>query len=308
MAIRNLQKMAVFAKVVEKGSFSAAAESLGVGKSSVSQHVSQLEEILDIVLLNRSTRSLTLTSEGRVYYERCKRIVEEAEAAESELAVATKSEAGMVRLTCPYNLGFNFVVPLLPEFRRLHPQIEVDLILEDKRLNMIDEGIDLSLRSGWLSDSSMFAITLAPMAMILVASSEYLVSHSPIHSLGDVCDHDWVTIAGIQHPERIAVENDHGEKQVIGPLRSAIRVNSGFAARSLIMSSVCIGMLPDYTCRKPLSDGRFVRLCPEWRSKKGTISAIFPSKHHMTLRSRLIIDFLKARIPSQMELAGSRVL
>lgn len=294
--------MALFAKVVEKASFSAAAEMLGLSKSNVSQQISQLEESLGIKLLNRSTRSLSLTDEGRHYYERCRRIVEEAEAAETELAMTSKAEAGKVRITCPYNLGLNFIVPLLPQFRELYPSIEIDLILEDRVLNMIDEGIDLSFRAGWLADSGLYSVAIAPMAMIIVASTSYVAIHGPVNSLDDLRNHKWISITGIQHPDRITVQNDAGEKVTISPIETVIKVNSGYAARSLVLAGAGIGMLPDYACLASLARGELAVLCPAWRSKPGTLSAVFPSRHHMTMRARIFIDFIRQRLPASLRM------
>lgn len=299
MALKDLYRMAVFAKVVEKGSFSEAAKSLGLGKSAVSQHLSALEEVMDAKLINRSTRSLTLTDEGRGFYESCARIVLEAERAEQLLDSSRESEKGKVKLTCSYNLGLNFVVPALADFRRDHPHIEIDLVLEDRILNMIDEGIDLSLRSGWLVDSALFSVTLAPMQMIVCACPDYLAQHEKPQHPDDLAHHDWIGITGIFHPDRLALETDGGDRATV-PLRTTFRVNSGYAARSLILSGVGIGMLPDYATHSAIDEGSLVRLCPRWRSKMGTISALFPSKHHQSRRSRLLIDFLKVRLTERL--------
>jgi DNA-binding transcriptional LysR family regulator len=129
MALKDLYRMAVFAKVIEKGSFSEAAKALGLGKSAVSQHLSALEGVLNAKLVNRSTRSLTLTDEGRAFYEACARIVAEAENADQLLESTRESERGRVKLTSSYNLGLNFVVPALADFHREHPHIEIDLVL-----------------------------------------------------------------------------------------------------------------------------------------------------------------------------------
>jgi LysR family transcriptional regulator, transcriptional activator for aaeXAB operon len=299
MALKDLYRMAVFAKVVEKGSFSEAARILGLGKSAVSQHVSMLEDELDVKLLNRNTRSLTLTDEGRGYYESCARIVAEAERAEEFLDTARESEKGQVRMTCSYNLGLNFVVPALGEFRRDHPYIDIDLVLEDRILNMIDGGFDLSLRSGWLTDSSLYSVTLAPMRMIICASPAYLKEHEAPHRPEDFVRHDWICITGVFHPDRVALETASGERANV-PLHTTFRVNSGYAARSLIISGIGIGMLPDYATFGALADGSLVRICSEWASKTGAISAVFPSKHHLSRRCRLLIDFLKVRLTDQL--------
>jgi DNA-binding transcriptional LysR family regulator len=203
--------MAVFARIVEKGSFSEAARSLGIAKSAVSQHLTSLEEFLDVTLMIRSTRSLALTDEGREYYESCARIVAEAERAQQGVERSRESEKGKVRLTCSYNLGLNFVVPAMAEFRKLHPNIELDLVLDDRILNIVDEGIDLSLRSGWLTDSALYAVTLAPMEMVLCASEAYLAEHGCPSKPSELASHSWVGISGVFNPDRVSLETDTGK-------------------------------------------------------------------------------------------------
>lgn len=295
MSLRNLYRMAVFARIVEKGSFSKAAGSLGIAKSAVSQHLTALEEALDVTLMTRSTRALALTDEGRDYYQSCARIVAEAERAQQSLDNARESEKGKVRLTCSYNLGLNFVVPAIAEFRELHPHIELDLILEDRILNIVDEGIDLSLRSGWLTDSALFAVTLAPMEMVLCASEAYLAEHGCPAAPAALAEHSWVGISGVFNPDRVSLETDAGRKATVS-LNTPVRVNSGIAARFLIQAGAGLGMLPNYAIQSALERREIVRILPEWRSKRGTISALFPSRHHMSRRSRVLIDFLRGKL------------
>ena len=299
MALKDLFRMAVFAKIVEKGSFSEAARSLGLAKSAVSQHLTALEETLDVKLMIRSTRSLALTDEGREYYKCCVRMVAEAERADQLLENARQSERGKVRLTCSYNLGFNFVVAALARFRELHSYIELDLVLEDRILNIVDEGIDLALRSGWLADSALYSVTLAPMEMIVCASEKYLRLNGHPDNPVALRNHPWVGISGIFHPNRVSLETDAGERVTV-PLNTPVRVNSGLAARYLIQAGAGIGMLPNYAVHEALRQGELVRILPQWRSKRGTISALFPSRHHMSRRSRALIDFLRGQLQSTL--------
>lgn len=292
MALRDVYRMAVFAKIAEKGSVSAAAADMGLSKSAVSQQLAKLEDRLGVRLISRNTRSLKLTQEGRAYYARCARMVREAEMADDVILSSREEAAGKVRLTAPYNLGLISVVPALPDFRRRYPEIEVDLILEDRILNMIDEGLDVSLRSGWLKDTALYAVTLASMRMIVCCSADYAARRTPPARPEDLIDHDWIGISSVAHPDRVLLENDAGERRA-APLRTMLRSNSGYAARSLILRGVGVGMLPDYSCRDLIASGALMRVCAPWRSREGTISAVFPSRDHMTKRGRLLVDFLK---------------
>jgi DNA-binding transcriptional LysR family regulator len=291
--IKDLYRMAIFAKVVERGSFSAASASIGLGKSVVSQHIRSLEQSVGVRLLNRSTRSLSLTEEGRRFYAPCLRIVQEAEAAEADLAERKEQPRGTIRLTAPYNLGLTFLVPALRKFRSLNPEVDFDLVLEDSIINIIEEGFDLALRAGWLVDSRLRAVTLAPLEMIICGSDDYFATNPRPKQPEDLVHHPWISIAQLPHPERITFQHRDGRRRTV-KLRPSFKTNSGIAARELVLAGAGLGSVPDYAVRSALRDGRLLRLLPDWHIRKGTISALFPHREHLAAKTRALIEFLKS--------------
>jgi DNA-binding transcriptional LysR family regulator len=285
----DLHRMAVFAKVIEQGSFSGAAAALGLGKSVVSQHVAVLERALGVQLINRSTRSLALTEDGRGFYLHCRQMIDVAEGAVAEVDAHKASPAGTVRLTASYNLGLSFVVACLARFRAAHPEVKIDLTLDDAQINLIDEGFDLALRVGHLSDTALHAVTLASCRMVLCASPAYLAVATLLKSPDDLVHHPWVSITQLPHPDRVSLLARDGRRRTVR-VHPAIKTNTGIAARLFLLEGVGIGLLPDYAVT---SDG-LVELLPDWREASDRpISAIYPRGVHMPIKIRLLIDFFK---------------
>lgn len=291
--IRDLHRMAVFVTVIQHGSFSRAAAALGLGKSVVSQHVALLEKGLGVQLINRSTRSLALTEAGREFYNRCRQMMDVAEGAIAEIDAQKLSPAGTIRMTASYNVGVSFLIARLSEFRGKYPDIDIDLWLDDAIVNLIEEGFDLALRVGPLADTRLHAVTLAQCRMVLCASPAYLAQHKAPEHPADLVHHPWVSITQLPHPERVILVNRSGKRQTLR-LRSAVKTNTGIAARSFILESVGIGLLPDYAVTSELAAGGLVELLPDWREATDRpISAIFPTREHMPLKVRLLVDVLK---------------
>ena len=285
--------MAVFAKVIEQGSFSRAAAALGLGKSVVSQHVVQLERSLGTQLINRSTRSLALTEEGQEFYARCRQMVDLAEGALAQVDAHKARPTGTIRLTASYNLGVSFLIARLSSFKALHPDISIDLILDDAQVNLIEEGFDLALRVGRLADTRLHAIRLASCRMMLCASPGYIARSERLRNPSDLINHPWVSITQLPHPERVTLKYKDGHQQTLR-VHPAIKTNTGIAARSFLLEGVGVGLLPDYAVVDELANGALVELLPDWREASDRpISAIYPGGLHVPMKVRLLIDFLK---------------
>lgn len=295
--IKELQRMAIFAKVVEQGSFSAAAKSLGLGKSVVSQHIQALERNLGVQLLNRSTRSLSLTEAGRGFYQPCLRIVQEAESAQQDVVAQERTPRGKIRMTASYNLSLHLLIPLLNKYRQRNPEVTIDLVLEDSIVNVIEDGYDVAFRTGWLADSSLPAVALTTFDMPLVASPLYLERRSMPFAPEDLVAHDWVAITVLPQFEKITLEHDDGRRRTI-KITPTVAVNSGIAAKEFLLAGVGIGLVPDYAVKAELQSGRLVRVLPDWRSRSGTVSIVYPHKHLMSSKTRSLIDFMKAEFRS----------
>jgi DNA-binding transcriptional LysR family regulator len=304
MILRDLYRMAIFTKVVESGSFSKAAAALGLGKSVVSQHVLTLEKSVDAQLINRSPRSFSLTEEGRRFYEACLLMTEHAEAALSSLDQMQAEPRGTVRISASYNLSLNFLIRALADYQHAHQKVEIELVVEDTISNVIEAGFDLCLRTGWLKESRLYAVRLGAFRLIPCASPAYLERNPAPNEPEDLATVPWVSITQLPHPDRLEMVKADGQRRAV-KITSVVRTNTGVAARTFVVNSDLVGLLPDYAVLDDLREGRLVRLLPEWSTEEGTISAVFPHKEHMTPRLRLLIDHLRAAF--QRHYAGTVV-
>ena len=304
MILRDLYRMAIFTKVVESGSFSKAAAALGLGKSVVSQHVLTLEKSVDAQLINRSPRSFSLTEEGRRFYEACLLMTEHAEAALSSLDQMQAEPRGTVRISASYNLSLNFLIRALADYQHAHPKVEIELVVEDTISNVIEAGFDLCLRTGWRKESRLYAVRLGAFRLIPCASPAYLERNGTPNEPEDLATVPWVSITQLPHPDRLEMIKADGQRRAV-KITSVVRTNTGVAARTFVVNSDLVGLLPDYAVLDDLREGRLIRLLPDWSTEEGTISAVFPHKEHMTPRLRLLIDHLRAAF--QRHYAGTVV-
>jgi DNA-binding transcriptional LysR family regulator len=292
--IKELHRMAIFVEVVEHGSFSKAAVTLGLGKSIVSAHVAALEKRIGAQLLTRSTRALSLTQEGGAFYENCRRMVTAGEDAFATVESHRASVSGTIRLTSSYNVGVSFLIAQLARFRRVHPDVSFDLVLEDSVSHVIEERFDLAIRVGRLADTGLFATELGTCRMLLCASPELLRAHPKLNKPDDLIKVPWITIMQLPHPEKLHLMHGRTAQRLTVGLHAAIKTHSGIAAREFVRCGAGVGLLPDYAVDKDIARGDLVRILPAWNEAHDRpISAVFPSRDRLPTRVRLLIDFLR---------------
>ena len=302
--IHHLNRMAIFTSVVEKGSFTRAAEALGLTKSTISQQLKRLEDELDVQLLNRSTRSLHLTEEGARLYGAGRSMLDIANQAFSDVLSLHEAPVGRIRLTAPHNLGVTFLDKCVVEFRELYPKVEFDVVLDDTIVAMIEEGFDVAIRVGWPRNSSLYARKLCNFEMLICASDEYLNGHDRIRAPEDLLHHDWISIKQLGFGNAIALTNGRGRRVQV-KVRTKIETNSGLAAREFISRCGGIGVLPAYAIQAELAAGSLVNVLPEWHLESATICAVFPDRDHMTKRTRLFVDYLAERAEHLLQQSGA---
>lgn len=283
--------MAIFASVVEKGSFTRAAEALGLTKSTISQQLRKLEDDLDVQLLNRSTRSLHLTDEGARLYGAGRSMLEIANHAFSDVSSRHEEPVGRIRLTAPHNLGVTFLDQCIVEFRRMYPGVDFDVALDDSIVAMIEEGFDLAIRVGWPRNSSLYARKLCDFEMLICGGGDYVRGHRRIDVPEDLLHHDWISIKQLGFGDSIALTNERGRRVQV-KINTRVETNSGLAAREFISRGSGIGVLPGYAIQRDLASGAIVRVLPDWHIETATIFAVFPDRDHMTKRTRLFVDYL----------------
>lgn len=291
--MEDLNAMIVFARVVEARSFSTAAEQLGMSKSTVSKHVSRLEDRLGARLLNRTTRRLNPTEVGLAFYEHCARIAAEVEEAEAVASRLQTSPRGTLRVNAPVSFALLHVVPAIPEFLAHHPELTVDLTLNDRFVDLIDEGFDLAIRIATLPDSSLIARRLAPNRMVVCAAPAYLERHGVPREPGELGRHN---CASYTYP---ALKNEwsfrEGKREITIAVRGNFQSNNGGALRAAALAGLGIVLLPAFIVGEDLKIGTLKRLLGAYELPETSVYAVFPHNRHLSAKIRVFVDFLAAR-------------
>jgi DNA-binding transcriptional LysR family regulator len=291
----HLAAMAVFARVVEEESFTAAAGELGLSKSAVSKQVGRLEDRLGVRLLNRTTRRISLTEAGAAFYERCRRMVAEAEAAEDAVMHLASAPRGLLRINAPMSFGLQHVVPALPLFLDSYPELHVDLVLNDRYVDLVEEGFDMGVRIGRLADSSLIARRLASSRRLVVAAPRYLERQGWPRTPRDLRDHDCLIYA--YQAERAGQWRFRGDDLPVHvEVAGRLRANNGDALREAAVAGLGIALMPTFIAGDDLRAGRLVHLLPGWREEgEGDVYAVYPASRNLSPKVRVFVDFLAGR-------------
>ena len=290
----RLAAIAVFAKVVELNGFSAAARELGISKSAVSKRIARLEDEMGARLMNRTTRRLSLSEAGLAFYQGAQRVLAEAEAAEAAVTRLSAAPRGVLKVNAPMSFGVCHVAPALPAFMAEYPELAVELDLNDRVVDLIDEGYDLAVRVARLTDSSLIARRLAPSRSILCAAPGYLARHGAPLDLAGLAGHECLLYAYLTSGDRWRFHGPGGERQV--RVAGRLRVNNGDALLQAAIGGLGIALLPSFICGAELRAGRLVQLLPEWNGHSGVdIFAVYPASRNLSPKVRVFIDFLAAR-------------
>lgn len=280
-----------FIAVCETESFSAAAVRLGVSTSHVSREVARLEDRLQVRLLYRTTRRVSVTDAGRTFLERCRRLVEEREEAFATVSESDGAPRGHLRLTCSIAYGERFIVPLVNRFLLTHPQLSVSIDLTNRLTDLVGEGFDLAVRTGAsLDDSRLIAVRLASRRRYLCAAPAYLERHGAPVSLDDLARHQCLMgTADLWHFE------DQGRQVSFRPVGSW-RCNSGFAVLDAARQGLGLCQLPDFYVETELAAGTLVSLLDRHRPPDEGIWAVYPHRRHLSPKVSLLVDYLKSHV------------
>lgn len=283
-------EMQTFNTVVETGSFVAAAELLQLSKAAVSRHVVELEKRLGIRLLHRTTRRLSLTPEGQVFYARGKEVLAELDAVETEVTARRESVSGLLRINAPVTFGITHLAPLWGLFREQHPQVAMDVTLSDRVVDLVEEGYDLAIRIAALETSSLVSRRLTTTRMTLCASPEYLRRHgTPCHP-SELSSHQVIAYSYLA--TRDDWHFDGPEGRVVVTTRPWMRTNNGETCRAAALAHQGVILQPGFVVDAELAAGRLVELLPEYRSTEIGIYAVYPTRKHLSAKVRVLIDFL----------------
>jgi DNA-binding transcriptional LysR family regulator len=296
--LEHLTGMAIFAHVVEEGGFSRAAQTLGMSKSAVSKQVSRLEDRLGVRLLNRTTRRLSLTEAGAAFYEGCRQLVSDAEAAQAAVSHLASAPRGTLRINAPMSFGQLHVAPALPEFLLRYPELSVDLQLNDRTVDLVEEGFDMAVRIGELPDSSLIAKRLAPMRRATAAAPSYLEKHGRPRHPRDLTDHQCLIYSYLAWGREWRFDGPDGEVRV--PVTGRLEINNGDALLAAARGGAGVVMQPTFLIADDLRAGRLEQVLPDWcRAQRGAIYAVFPASRNLSPKVRVFVDFLAERFGAE---------
>lgn len=282
--------MKTFAAVADAGSFTAAAQRLGVSKKLVSKYIGQMEDRLGARLFHRTTRRLSLTEAGVQYYPHCVRLVEELDALEASLKEQRGALSGRLKLTAPVNFGATYLQALMHRFHLQHPGVQFDLRLSDDYVDLADGGFDLALRIGQLADSSAIARQLAKSRLWTVASPDYLATAPALAVPADLVAHPCILDTNLRSGFRWPFYVDGILTRV--DVTGAFTLNSPTGARQLAVAGAGVGLIPDYIVAEDVEAGRLARVLTDYPSLEMTVQALYLDARYMPLRLRRFIDYL----------------
>ena len=285
----DLNEIVVFAKVVETRSFTAAAQQLGLPKSTVSRKVSQLEERLAARLLQRTTRKLSLTEIGQVYYERCQRIVTDIAAAEQLVSDMQTTPRGLLKVTAPVDLGAFRLGELTARFLASHPDIHIHLDLSDRVVDLVEDGYELAIRFGPLPESTLIARRLAGASAGLYAAASYLAARGQPSHPDDLGDHELLAFVPVP---RLATWTLHGADGATVELTPSARMTSNnlLAIFEATRAGAGISFIPDFVLS--CTDNELVPVLPGWRSSAIEVYGVYPSGKNLAPKVRAYLDFI----------------
>lgn len=290
----RLDAMRLFLRVAELGSFSAVALQAGVARSVVTRQIAALETHLGVKLMARSTRRLALTSAGSAYLEKCRVILNLVEAAEADVAEERLIPRGNIRLSLPLSFGIRRLAPLLLDFSQRHPEVSLDMDYSDRRINLIEEGIDLAIRITRRLEPGDVARKIGAGRMLVVAAPEYLARHGRPQHPAELAHHECLgyTHAGNPMPWQFLV---NGQPENF-PVRSRINANNGDVLAEAAAQGLGITLQPDFIVASYLDAGRVERILADFAIPELGIYAMLPSNRHVPHRVRVLMDTLTAAL------------
>jgi DNA-binding transcriptional LysR family regulator len=286
-------ELRTFVQVVDAGSFIGAAEPLEMSKAAVSRYVGELEARLGVRLLHRTTRKLSLTEEGEVFYVRSKELLNSLDAAESEITSRTGDAIGLLRVNVPVSFGILHLGDVWAAFKALHPQVSFDVTLSDRVVDIVDEGFDLAVRISTLRSSSLISRKLASTRMVLCASPKYLRKNGTPKHPSELAAHKVIAYSYWSLHDEWEFEGPQGKVSV--RTTPCIKTNNGDTCRAGALAHQGIILQPTFLVGRDLEEGTLVELCPRYRSTELGIYAVYGSRRHVAPKVRLLIDFLVER-------------
>ncbi len=286
----QFREIEAFVAVAQLGSFVKAADKLGLSKAMVSRHVSELEARLGVRLMQRTTRRLSLSDAGAEYLQRCAQILADLQDANAAVSATALQAQGLLKVTAPLTFGIRHLAPLWGEFLRVHPKVELEVNLNDRVVDLLEEGYDLAVRIGQLASSTLIARRIAGTRLVLCASPRYLQGAEPITDLADIARHDVMAYTYLATGEQWHFTGPQGPRSI--EVRPRLRSNSGDTCRAAALADQGIIFQPTFLVGDDLKAGRLVEILPQYAGPELDINLVYPSRLHLSHKVRAMVEFL----------------
>jgi DNA-binding transcriptional LysR family regulator len=291
MAIDNLSEMAVFARVVQSGGFSAAARDLNLTPSAVSKQIGRLEDRLGARLLNRTTRRQSLTEVGAAFYQRCSRILADVSEAEQSVVDLQGVPRGTLRVNLPVAFGRLRVMPLVPKFLAANPELRIELTFNDRIVDLVEEGVDLAIRVGELSESSLIARRLAPNRRVVCGAPGYFERAGTPERPADLIRHNCLVYIYRAARNTWRFQGPEGAEEVI-QVTGTLESNDGESLRAAALAGLGVVLLPQWLIGEDICNGRLVQVMAGYHAPDNAVYAVYPPSRHLSPKVRGFVDLL----------------
>jgi DNA-binding transcriptional LysR family regulator len=293
----KLRAMGIFVRIVDEGSLTAAADALGMSSPSVVRALAALERAMSVRLMNRTTRRSSLTDEGREYYERCKRVLAEVEDADASISARRAEPSGRLRLTAPVAYGRMYLAPIVAGFMAKYPQMEVELLLLDRIIDLVEEGVDVALRIGNLPDSTLVAVPAGTTRRVVCAAPSYLKQAGVPKSPADLVDHRCIVFSGLSRGTDWSFAGKRSAQVDVHP---ALRTNQFDVAVDACLRGLGCGQFLCYQVDSLLNAGKLKRVLAEFEPAPLPIHVVYPHGRHVSANVRAFIDMAVPRLRARL--------
>ncbi|CAB3688902.1 HTH-type transcriptional regulator DmlR [Achromobacter ruhlandii] len=292
--------MRAFRRIVELGSFAKAAEDLGVSPAGLSKQLRALEAHLGAVLIQRTTRKMSLTDTGAAYYAECCRLLDELDTLEKSVKRQSRRVSGRLRVNAPVSFALSVLTPLLARFLRQYPELRLDLSMEDRLVDAVGQGFDVSIRlRAQLEDSSLIARQLACLTQVLCAAPAYLERRGRPDSVDALRGHDLLSYSLADSPGPVT-EEDAGASAQPPAGAARVQVNNSLMLRDLLEAGLGIGALPSFLAAPAIAGGRLARVLPDLPGAPRQVYAVYPTSRHLQPKVKAFVDFLAEHLPAAL--------
>jgi DNA-binding transcriptional LysR family regulator len=296
----KLRAISVFRRVIELGSFKAAAEDLGLSKAAISKNINELEDYLQSPLINRTTRKMHVTENGQRYYNQVRNILDELSNADSSIIESSHNLKGLLKISMPMSMGIALVNPAICEFKKRYPEITIELKMSDQYIDLVEEGIDVAIRGGGeLKSSNLKSRKLINLKRVLCASPGYMHSAHELTSPDDLPSHSCLLYSLSSSPTNWLFRSRNEEKgekkdevKAIDIVSASYIVNTGLALKQAAIAGLGIMLIPQALVDAELTSGQLIELLPQWQADDHAFYAVYPYHRESSPKVRALIDFL----------------